>query len=401
VKIIFACTLVPKVGFDNMWVPKIQAVRIATRVNGVMFECRWSSFPAKGNKKYVIGLAEVTPTQQTACQADTSMIVILEAQFDDPFSSLSNNEQKRVNALCIDIGIAVPTPTETLISIFNRLCLAADGSTVVKRNQELNNDLTVKKAEALGLVMVGSMGAAMGYLRMNRRQILKLAAISGAAWMLRPRLAHSAVVFTDDFTIGGIDVDLDAHGTPDYSINEGASDGALVVKTVNNRVENNTSAARSARLLAAAAPTGDQKITATCLSATTQGYAGLLTRCDGTGTTDFYLMFLDDDLDTVELYRADAGALTPLVGPSRAVTYPATCSFEATGAGATITLQAIAGATAAVDTTDTDPARKTAGKPGLRLLENGGGNDSYIDDLSVEDLAGGGGSASRRITVVE
>lgn len=199
--------------------------------------------------------------------------------------------------------------------------------------------------------------------------------------------ADAAVVFTDSFTSGS-DADLIDYDAAHYDENTVEANYHLYVNSANSRVQSvatdgNTSIAR---VIGAGVPTGDQKITATVSTDGSNEYTGLIVRDD---STNFYLAFFYNDgpPHTIEIYRYDGGAFTLLTSGARSFSYPATASFQATGTGATVSLQVIIGGTAAINYNDTDAGRITSGYPGLRIYTNAKTEAAYFDDLVIDDLS--------------
>jgi len=195
--------------------------------------------------------------------------------------------------------------------------------------------------------------------------------------------AKATVVFTDSFTVGA-DVNLNAYpATPDYAMNLGAAADFKVIAAV-DRVESQVNTDAVARITNAAAPTGDQQITAT-LTSSPGGAAGLAARCNTSGTANCYVVEFVPSLDVVRFYRMDNSTFNTLGSDcSRSFIENFTGRFKVTGSGATISLEAQVDATAVCTYSDTDANRKTSGTPGIH---NGGSDQSTFDNISVDNLA--------------
>lgn len=215
--------------------------------------------------------------------------------------------------------------------------------------------------------------------------------------------AHAVVVFTDSFTSGS-DANLVDYDAAHYDENTAETTGYnLYVNAANDRVQSigGDGTVSVVRVIGTGIPTGDQKITATVYSDGTNEYTGLIVRND---SVNYYLAFFyANGGNLIELYRYDGGAFTLLTSANRTFSYPATASFEATGAGATVSLSIVIGGTAAITYNDTDAARITSGYPGLRIWTDVKTEAAWFDDLSIDDLTSAppAGGARRKVIVLQ
>lgn len=190
-----------------------------------------------------------------------------------------------------------------------------------------------------------------------------------------------SVVFTDNFTVGA-DVNINAYpATPDYAMTVGAAADIKVIAAT-DRAESQVVTNCVARIINAAAPTGDQQITAN-IGGGGAASVGLAVRCATDGTGNCYVAFFVSTSSSIELYRVDTGTfslLTTFTG--RAFGDPFVGRFKATGAGATVTLEIQADSTAIATFDDTNALRKTSGTSGIM----NGNTSTWHDNISVDDL---------------
>ena len=378
-KILFTCPTVEfKKGFLR---PKIENIRQSAG----MFPCSWS---IGGN--ICSGVAEVTPKQLAAVLADPDIAVMTDGKSD--YSAIQAREKSLLGKAIAEVGGKAPVPTDKVETVIDSITMKIDNKALSKLDQELANETAVKKLSSLGVVLVPAMAGLIVPDHLTRRQLMK-AALAGAAaaYLVRPRRAESTVVFTDSFTVSS-DTDLDAYpsGSPDYAYLGAGGFGAgsnLTVVAASDRVQTTDNFIVLARIIdPAGAITGDQKITAQMFSAATNEEPQLLVRCAAFNPVDCYLFNTSDDggSQRVEMYRCTADTFSLIASSTRTFSFPATCSFQATGAGATVSLEVVAGGTSPFTFGDTDGDRKTSGPPGIAMRTST--LSAWIDDLSVDNL---------------
>ena len=201
-----------------------------------------------------------------------------------------------------------------------------------------------------------------------------------------------SVVFTDSFTVGA-DTNIDAYpATPDYAYTLGSGTN-LTVNAANDRVQKvDTGTDRLARLIDAAAPTGDQEVTATGFAASgSDNHGGLSVRVKTDGTANGYIGYRFVDSTVSKIYRVTPGpTFTEIASQTNSSTGAQTLVFSATGAGATVALSWKVGAVAALTFNDTNAARHVSGVPGIYMYGDTA-NVPWVDDVSVDNLAAAGG----------
>jgi hypothetical protein len=332
------------------------------------------------------GYANVTPDQLSALTKIKEIAIIEEADFKSTIGSLGTKVDD-LTTILVDKGLPDPKSSDTVEKTLDDVSIQLDNKGLIKLKDELEIDIA---ASATRLPVMPIAPLIPGFIGFNlkRRTLLKIAGIAVGTYALLPKpRAYGDVVFTENFTAGS---DTDIDNIPsyanwgDFGENVGATN---YVNSLTNRCESYYSGTgTSSYITAGGIPSGDQKITADCMSDTTLGYSGLLTRVD-IGTPNFYLSFFDNASNLVEIYRYDGGAFTSLASQARGVAYPASCSFSAIGTGATVSLTAIGGATASVTASDASGSRIISGVPGVRI--NNGPTDTnfaWIDNVSVDDL---------------
>lgn len=200
-----------------------------------------------------------------------------------------------------------------------------------------------------------------------------------------------SVVFTDSFTVGA-DVNINAYpATPDWAYNAGATNN-LTVNAARDRVETtNTGANWVARCINAAAPTGDQQISATVgLVAIPNARGQLCVRCATNGTANFYLFLMDPSSSNLKIFRCDAGSFTQLaVGGTLPSNGAQTMIFKAVTNGSQVDLTATLNAQTPLTYSDTSASRKTSGPPGISIFASSADTGAYVDDVSIDDLTTG------------
>lgn len=198
-----------------------------------------------------------------------------------------------------------------------------------------------------------------------------------------------AVVFSDSFTVGA-DTALEAYpsGSPDYAAVYGGNNLDVIAAT--GRVTGSVTSDNSYRIIDAAAPTGDQKITLTCGVRT--GYDGghAKVRC----TTNNGYLFQRASATTFELYRLASGGYSLLTtySVSTANNSALSISLKAVGSGATVTITPTVSGTDLASYADTAGTRLLNGTPGVHFYQADAGVNAanYIDNISVDDLSASG-----------
>lgn len=202
-----------------------------------------------------------------------------------------------------------------------------------------------------------------------------------------------SVVFTDSFTVGA-DVNIDAYpGTPDYAYNIGSGSN-LSVNAANDRVQTtSTGQNHVARIINAAAPSGDQQIIATVgLNGVNNARGGLACRCATAGTSNLYLYLIDPSSGDLRIYRDDSASFVLLTNfnsgqvPSDGAQ---TMVVKAVTNGAQVDLTYTLNALTPGTYSDTHANRKTSGPPGVSIWCTTANTGAYVDDVSVDDLVTG------------
>lgn len=196
------------------------------------------------------------------------------------------------------------------------------------------------------------------------------------------------VVFTDAFTVGA-DVTLGSYpsASPNNDYELVTADGTLDVNAANDRVVKGSATNDTYyKIVDASVPTGDQQITALCDHGS--GYDGGCVQTRHKTGSECYV-FLMAGSNTVEIYRRDPG-YTLITSVSRTYTAGAahTLRFKTTGT-TTVSLEAQINATTNVTATDTSADRQDSGPPGIGHVADTGALTGYVDDVSVDNLAGG------------
>ena len=195
----------------------------------------------------------------------------------------------------------------------------------------------------------------------------------------------------DTFTVGA-DTNIDAYpaGDADYAYTEGSGTD-LTVNAANDRVQTaSLETNKYARLIDAAAPTGDQEEIADCQASATGGDAvgRCLVRGGAVGNHCYICDVNIAAANELEIYRLDAGSASLVASSDRGLTGDAMrrMRLRATGAGARVAIVQQADDTRPLLFVDTTANRKTSGTPGLSLY-NVTANAAFVDNLSVDDLA--------------
>lgn len=199
-----------------------------------------------------------------------------------------------------------------------------------------------------------------------------------------------SIVFTDSFTVGS-DTALESYpsaGDPDYANISGADN--LDVNAANDRVQGTTSGADEVyRIIDAAVPTGNQKISANC--GVTTGYSCGYLGVRGSASFNAYLLTRASNT-TWELWRIDAGSWTLLTSWSVSTTDSTTqaIAIKAEGTGATVTLTPTIAGSDRTAYNDSAASRKTSGTPCVAVYQTSVVAGNFVDDVSVDDLAAAG-----------
>jgi hypothetical protein len=202
-----------------------------------------------------------------------------------------------------------------------------------------------------------------------------------------------AVVFTDAFTVAS-DIGLTSYpsGSPDYG--ECLDGWALTVNAANDRVQTDNLGPLIARIVNAAVPTGDQKIT--CDIGWTTDYDSGYVGCRGDSTGNCYVI-MRASTTTWELYRFDNRTYTLLnsYGVSTTDNSSGSVSLKATGTTTVALTPTIAGADRTTYN-DSSANRKTSGTPCVALYRSSG--TPWLDNVSVDDLQAGGNTYNLSIS---
>lgn len=140
-RIAFACSLVqyPR---PPMWAPRI--VPIQHGPTGY-FPARWTTTDAIRAEPWAIGIAEVTPEQLAALQADGEIWLLdMATERFAQFNALPSGKRNALNTFLTKIGHARAQNTEVLEDVFDR---------VVGSNEPLKNLQSIQDelAQELGL----------------------------------------------------------------------------------------------------------------------------------------------------------------------------------------------------------------------------------------------------------
>lgn len=211
-----------------------------------------------------------------------------------------------------------------------------------------------------------------------------------------------AVIFgPDTFTVGA-DIDIDDYpsGDPDYAYSRGSGSNCQVIAADDNVQTPTTGVDVVVRVIDAAIPAnmGDQEVRATVQGRFSSGGAFGCPAVRYSATTRGYISQLAlNNVNEVRILEDNAGfTLLASADRSLAPLTPYTAEFRATGSSTT-SLSLIIGGTAAVTFDDTSAAE--TGSPAFhtwRSATSGGSqNESFLDDLEVDDLDSGGTAAVR------
>ena len=200
-----------------------------------------------------------------------------------------------------------------------------------------------------------------------------------------------ALVFgPDEFTVGA-DTNIDAYPAAgaDYAYNVGSGSN-LTVNAANDRVQRGVAGSFVARLIDAAAPTGNQEVILDGDNINLAEASAIpMTRAATGGTDDLYFTDMNTGIaNEVQLYRDDAGTSVLLANGDRGLSGAATrrMRLRAVGSGTAISLETQIDDTRPLTFSDTAANRKTSGPPGLGILDTA----TFVDNLSVDDLAATG-----------
>lgn len=197
-------------------------------------------------------------------------------------------------------------------------------------------------------------------------------------------------VFNDTFEGAGSATDIASwpSGSPDWAYSVGST--GLTVQTSGLLLFSGPSERIAKVVDGAGAITGDQKNTAIGMVQSGTYYWRVCARL--TATPNFYMLEIGGG--TVYVYRYDGGGYTLLASAARGLSDATRydCYLQATGAGATVSLEAKAGTTAVVSYNDTSGSRLTSGVPGLGCYD--GDNTYGFQAFTVDDLAAGGTTVS-------
>src|SRR4030095_7155669 len=282
--------------------------------------------------------------------------------------------------------------SESMFDLWNRIAVATDNKTLTILLAELNAST---KASIISPIVPGL----FVHSHLTRSALLKVAGLGGAFSLIRQRSARAVSVFTENFS-GGTEFEQ-LNQVPSYTNWFGSDESAgpdawlTVIHTGGDRVESFAAGTgMGAFITAGGIPTGNQRITALCNGADPPtSMPTLLTRAD---TNDRYEASFNPTSNTVDIVRVIANVADPvLASEGRVISFPATCSLEAAGTGATVNLTAIGGATSSVTYADVSGSRLTAGAPGIRIYDEAA-NVAYITNVDVDNLVGAPAVAGRR-----
>lgn len=198
-----------------------------------------------------------------------------------------------------------------------------------------------------------------------------------------------AVVYSTSFTV--------ASDTPLESFDSSAFTGIfnntyLQVNAANDRVVTETLVFDSVyAVTAAGSPSGDQEITALVGVRTGYDNGYVCGRCSSGG--NFYMLTRASST-VYELYRYVGNSTgAPLTSWSITTTDNSsyTVKLRIVGTGATVTITPTVNGTTLTAYNDTNAARLTTGYPGIGIYDSSININSWVDDIVVDDLTGGGG----------
>lgn len=91
---------------------------------------QWATSDGKTSKNWAVGVINATPAQTTAINAENSIQAMTASEIDQQFQALSQPRENRINTFLIANAIALPAPTETIRSIFDRVIATLDTKTL-------------------------------------------------------------------------------------------------------------------------------------------------------------------------------------------------------------------------------------------------------------------------------
>jgi hypothetical protein len=206
-----------------------------------------------------------------------------------------------------------------------------------------------------------------------------------------------AVVFgPDTFTVGA-NANIDAYpATPDYAYSQGSGSDAQVLATGDHVQILDAAQTILVRLIdGSVSGLTDYELTANCRHSGDYQSGALAVRV-ASGAATGYLQYLElGQANEHRIIRVVAGAETVIAswdeGLAGAATYVHV--MKVTGTGASVDLESRINAGTLRTFSDTNAARLTSGAPGLGGYADASGN-ALVDDYQVDDLGGGGTSAT-------
>lgn len=131
-RIYFAC---PLDEFRPNWYrPLIVSVLMPV---GQPMNLRWATADGKSGKNWSIGVVEATPEQIAAINANTTIIAMTASEINAQFQSLSQPRKNKINAFMTQQGLALPNPTESIRSVFQRVINTLDTVTIGQMDAQL------------------------------------------------------------------------------------------------------------------------------------------------------------------------------------------------------------------------------------------------------------------------
>ena len=208
-----------------------------------------------------------------------------------------------------------------------------------------------------------------------------------------------SVVFTDSFVVAA-DANIDAYpsGSPDYAYISSSGAQIFVFAPEDKVYFTGGDSIGVARIIDAAVPTGDQQITCTVSANGTDDNSSFGVVRATSGWNGYIGSINVNSGNDTGLYRVDNGSFTLLASAENGLSAGNhTMRLKATGAGATISLELQINATTTITYGDTHANRKTSGPPGIGAytIANLG---NTLDDVSVEDFPGAGGSQAKLLS---
>jgi hypothetical protein len=363
----------------NFWRPRACEVIAAA---GSLIGSFWSS-PGNFATAYAVGVADVTPAQQAALDAQSPIWshALAEAR-TLTVGQLAGPERTQLRLQVTRLGLTSPPNGELIEAVIKRVVdLAAGHSSLLSAIDHWLDNMAVNAALAIS----GGSGTVMRPPRRRRWWCAECRQFHG-----RP-ITGGSVVFTDAFTVAS-DTNIDAYpsGTPDYAYNN-RSGSDLTVNATNDRVQCPSAGIDPiARIIRAGLPTGNQEITATCNNSTSgaDDTGNVIVRLATDGSTKGYVSYRTSG-PRIDIYKITAGpTFTQMgTGSSASVNGSATIRLKATGTTTTTVEVQVNALSTYVAPADTSTPHQS-GVPGIHIYNNNT-NVGWVDNISVDDLAGG------------